>query len=289
MRTPNILLCGITAFMLAGCTAPLAPEQLAALEKSAARPIKCREGHDCVDKWHQAIKWVRDNSKTKIETMSGSLISTTSVADGDWSYTVTRIAESKKRYAISLMPVCGSVFGCEPDELAVRASFADALLGKVDKPASTETAHTYGSIKQLQPQIAAVISKCDAERQKGELKDYRASVECSDPRIIKIFKNASYPYMDMAREFATKRMKLAKQVDSKQITADEMDSKVKDEIASIEKREEQRNSPPPVASADASPAAAPADEPMPPPAVSALSAPVVLAPVGTPSSAPVRR
>jgi hypothetical protein len=288
MRTPNILLCGIAAIMLTGCTAPLSPEQQAAAQQSAARPIKCREGHDCVDKWHQAIKWVRDNSKTKIDTMSGNLISTTSVASGDWSYTITRTAESKKRYDISIVPACGSVFGCEPSELAVRASFADALLGKVPSKTSSAAAHTYGSIKQLQPQIDAVISKCDAERKKGELKDYRASVECSDPRIIKIFKGASYPYMDMAREFATKRMKLAKQVDSKQITVDEMENKVRDEIASIEKREEQRNSSPPPAAADNTAPAA-AAEPMAPPAVSALSAPVVLAPVGTPSSAPVRR
>jgi len=250
----NIIACGLAVLLLAACAAPLPTAQKAVAEESAARKIECRKGHDCVDKWHKAIKWVNANSTFKIENTSDDLIKTAGPSgNGWWSYTIVRTARSKRRYVITLTPACGSMFGCEPDELAVRVSFADAILGPI--PPKNVTPHAYGSIKQLQAQIQAAMDKCETERQSGELRDYRASVECSDPQILKIFKNASYPYMDMARELATKRMKLARLADGRQITPDDMQIRVKDEIASIEKRERQRNAvPPSSASAPAAPA-----------------------------------
>lgn len=287
MQIRHIFLSGIAISILTACATQITPEQKAEFEESASRKIACSEGHDCVDKWHQAIKWIRNNSKTNIKTMSGNLIATNITSgEGSWSYSVTRTEESKRHYVINFTPSCDYMFGCNPSELAVRASFADALLGTF-VPKTSTTVHTYGSIRQLEPQIKAVVDKCEAERKSGELQNYRASAECASPHIRRIFVSASYPYMDIAREFITKRMKLAKQVDDKQMTADDMESKTRVEIASIEKREVQRNVTPPPATTGKTAASA-ASSPPSQPVVSALPVPVI-ASVGTPSASLVRK
>lgn len=61
-------------------------------------------------------------------------------------------------------------------------------------------------------------NECRAKRIRRELLSYAASAECSNPTMLAAFKEVRYRYMDLIEFFAAKRLELAKEMDSGQLT-----------------------------------------------------------------------
>lgn len=65
---------------------------------------------------------------------------------------------------------------------------------------------------------AQAEGECRAKRIRGELPGYAASAECSNPTMLAAFKEAHYRYMDLIQFFAARRLELAKEIDTGQLT-----------------------------------------------------------------------
>ncbi len=119
------------ALTLAAC-APMTPERKAALNTAANRPVTCKSGTDCQQKWSRATQWVKQNSAYKFQTISDNLMQTMGPLPDDPrpAYTVTKISTENNIYAIELDGGCDNMFGCIPSMLEAKASFANFVMGK---------------------------------------------------------------------------------------------------------------------------------------------------------------
>lgn len=59
---------------------------------------------------------------------------------------------------------------------------------------------------------------CAERRRSGELKTHRASVECSNPKIIAAYRHAHYPFMDLIEILAKARLAGAERLDEGTVT-----------------------------------------------------------------------
>jgi hypothetical protein len=126
-----ILLC-VSTLMLASCMPPMTPEQQAAMVAAANRPVTCKSGTDCEQKWSKATQWVKQNCTYKFQTVSDNVIQTMGPLPNDPSpaFTITKVSTGKKTYTIELDGGCDNMFGCIPSMLESKASFADYVMGR---------------------------------------------------------------------------------------------------------------------------------------------------------------
>ena len=120
------------AIMLTACAPSMTPGQKAALIAAADRPVNCKSGDDCAQKWSRATQWVKQNSKYKFQTISENLMQTMGPLPQDPSpaYTVTKVSTGKNIYSIELDGGCDNWIGCIPSMLESKASFANFVMGK---------------------------------------------------------------------------------------------------------------------------------------------------------------
>jgi hypothetical protein len=124
-----ILLLSLLA--IPACVA-MTPEEQAALEHDASRPILCRAGNDCAEKWSRAVQWVTQNSDYKLQTASEFEIQTMGPLPNSPSpaYTVTKTAIGNGRYEINFSGGCDNIFACIPSVLQSKARFTNYVLAR---------------------------------------------------------------------------------------------------------------------------------------------------------------
>ena len=67
------------------------------------------------------------------------------------------------------------------------------------------------------------VDECRTRRLSGELPNFAAAVQCSNPPMIQAFSAVSYSYMDLIKVLAEKRLALAQKMDSGKLTEDQAD------------------------------------------------------------------
>jgi hypothetical protein len=72
--------------------------------------------------------------------------------------------------------------------------------------------------KQVSEAIKAAIISCKNKRLSGELKNFLASTNCSNPLITQIFANIRYPYMDLIVQLTAKRLAVAERIDTGELS-----------------------------------------------------------------------
>lgn len=66
--------------------------------------------------------------------------------------------------------------------------------------------------------IDAIIAECNEKRIKKEIKGFKASVECSSPRVIAAWRERKFPYMDLIDVYEAARLVGAEKVDKGKLT-----------------------------------------------------------------------
>lgn len=74
------------------------------------------------------------------------------------------------------------------------------------------------AMQQAAAQMASAITECRNLRLSGHLKNYVASAQCSNPRIIEAYRKAGYRYMDLIVAYAAKRLELSEETDQGMLT-----------------------------------------------------------------------
>jgi hypothetical protein len=128
VRELVVLLLG--AFVLAGC-ATVPPEQLAAQQAMADRPVACSGTDDCEVKWSRALQWVLDHGSYRIQTQSDMMIATMGPLPNSplAAFTITKVAQGDGNYIFDFRGGCDNIFGCTPSLVASKASFVQAVMG----------------------------------------------------------------------------------------------------------------------------------------------------------------
>jgi hypothetical protein len=85
----------------------------------------------------------------------------------------------------------------------------------------------------------AAIEDCRAQRLRGEIANYKASAECSSPKIFAAWQEAHYPHMDLIVAWLNAREDASGQVDQKVITPEQFERQM-DELTIRLTAEEQR-------------------------------------------------
>ncbi|MFZ3360366.1 MAG: hypothetical protein WA177_16565 [Xanthobacteraceae bacterium] len=94
-------------------------------------------------------------------------------------------------------------------------------------------------------QAEHAVDECRTMRLSGELPNFAAAVQCSNPRMIQAFSVVSYSYMDLINVLAEKRLALAQKIDSGMLTEDQADvenAKLYLELAVAERRRDTASS-----------------------------------------------
>jgi hypothetical protein len=87
----------------------------------------------------------------------------------------------------------------------------------------------------------AAMGECRNKRLRGELKTHLESVQCSNPRVSKIFSAAKYRYMDLIEMMNSKRLEIAMKLDIRQITKEQASTESKALLAQLVKMERSRD------------------------------------------------
>ena len=122
----------ITSFLLLTACAPqMTPEQKTAMAVAANRPITCKAGKDCEEKWSRAVQWVKQNSTYKFQTLSDNLIQTYGPFDSDprSAFSITKVAEGHNKYTIDFSAACDNWIGCIPSVIELKISFINYVMG----------------------------------------------------------------------------------------------------------------------------------------------------------------
>jgi len=64
----------------------------------------------------------------------------------------------------------------------------------------------------------AAVLECSEKRKRGEIKSFKASVECSNPRVYAAWKDAGDPNLDLLNILLAARMVGAENVDNRKVT-----------------------------------------------------------------------
>jgi hypothetical protein len=78
----------------------------------------------------------------------------------------------------------------------------------------------------------AAVAESNAKRLHGELKSYKASVECSNPKIFAAYREAGDPNLDLLNVYLAARLVGAENVDKKRVT----EAEYKLQLAELESR-----------------------------------------------------
>jgi hypothetical protein len=82
------------------------------------------------------------------------------------------------------------------------------------------------------------MGECRDKRLRGELKTHVESVQCSNPRVSKIFSAAKYRYMGMMN---SKRLEIASKLDMRQMTEEQASTEGKALLAQLAEMERSRD------------------------------------------------
>ena len=125
----TILFAAIAFATIAGCATP-DPAKEAAFRAAASRPVTCRDGSDCQQKWSRAIEWVRSNSAFGIMVASDYLIQTDgpNPPDPRLAYSVTRVSVGNGIYEFNFKGDCNRV-NCYPSPIEAKAKFVTFVIG----------------------------------------------------------------------------------------------------------------------------------------------------------------
>lgn len=122
-----LIACAIPLF---ACAPPPSPEQTAALQAEANKPVTCSSKSDCDVKWSRAVQWVQQNSAYKFQSATDLVIQTMGPLPDDPrpAFTVTRINNADGSAIINFDGGCDNMFGCIPSMLQEKASFAEFVM-----------------------------------------------------------------------------------------------------------------------------------------------------------------
>jgi hypothetical protein len=87
----------------------------------------------------------------------------------------------------------------------------------------------------------AAIAECKAKRLRGELKTYKASVECSNPKVFAAYKAAGDPNLDLLNILLAARLVGAENVDKKRVTEAEYQLQLAELNSRLEEERRRRN------------------------------------------------
>ena len=106
-----ILIC-VGAALLSGCMQP----QIVDPPRNSADPVLCNNKMQCEVYWQRAQAWVANNSPYRLQTITDTVIETTSPLAGrtGLSFRVTKVPDDKDGARIYVLAACGSAFGCTP-------------------------------------------------------------------------------------------------------------------------------------------------------------------------------
>jgi len=121
------------ALLAAGCATSTTPQEKSALEKQAERPVICKAGEDCADKWKLTEQWIKMNSVYKIIAQSNALIETVqpSLWENELGFAAHKKTLDDNRYNIVLDISCNDWFECGHKRLDAHARFANFVMGPV--------------------------------------------------------------------------------------------------------------------------------------------------------------
>ena len=114
----------------------------------------------------------------------------------------------------------------EPDLTAADKAGAAAALF-VTRSTETQPPYVLGNYPRAEIEFRcaspgktaeAAIAECNAKRLHGELKTYKASVECSNPRIFTAYREAGDPNLDLLNVYLAARVVGAENIDRKRVT-----------------------------------------------------------------------
>jgi hypothetical protein len=89
--------------------------------------------------------------------------------------------------------------------------------------------------------INSIIAACEERRIKGEIKGYKAAVECSTPGVLAAWRERRYPYMDLVNVYEASRLVGAEKVDSSKISVAEYKLQLAELQSRITSEEQRRN------------------------------------------------
>lgn len=124
-----VLACATTLF---ACVPPPSPQEAAALQAAANRPVTCSSKADCDAKWSMAVQWVQQHSAYKFQSATDLVIQTMGPLPDDPrpAFTVTRINNADGSGSFQFDGGCDNDFGCIPSMLESRASFVTFIMGQ---------------------------------------------------------------------------------------------------------------------------------------------------------------
>jgi hypothetical protein len=105
---------------------------------------------------------------------------------------------------------------------------AGAAYGLSGSPASAQVAmdDLSPAMQQAVEQSRAAISECRERRLHGELPGYKASAQCSNPKIFAAWQAAHYPHMDLIVQWLNAREAASDQVDQHQLSPDQFEAQM---------------------------------------------------------------
>jgi hypothetical protein len=82
------------------------------------------------------------------------------------------------------------------------------------------------AMQQAVEQSRAAINDCRDRRLHGELQSYKASAQCSNPKIFAAWQAAHYPHMDLITQWLNAREAASEQVDQHQLSPDQFEAQM---------------------------------------------------------------
>jgi hypothetical protein len=89
-------------------------------------------------------------------------------------------------------------------------------------------------------QSRQAINDCRDKRQRGELPSYKASAQCSNPRIFAAWQAAQYPHMDLITQWLNAREAASDRVDQHQLSPDQFEQQMDDVTVRLTAEEQRR-------------------------------------------------
>ena len=97
------------------------------------------------------------------------------------------------------------------------AALACVVLAGCGNSGPTETP----AIKAAGQEMRDIRRQCEARRHSGELTSATAVEHCAEPRVVAVYRDADYPYMDLIRFAEAARLAGAEKVDKGEISESE--------------------------------------------------------------------
>ena len=119
--------------LMAACATnpPPLTEERRQLAAHANRPLVCADAADCAVKWGRAVEWVAANSAYRLQIQTDTVIQTAGPLPHEVrsAFFVSKAPNPDGGATITFRSGCdNAVWGCQPDELELRGSFARYVL-----------------------------------------------------------------------------------------------------------------------------------------------------------------